>query len=152
VLFPISGAVLAGTKILNHAIFGEKVAVGKSWGNPNPLGVICCIIGRHIIKDNLAERRRTLSYIQNHVNHPARQSAHQFAHIRIPLKVQASDCPPFGVAFVGLYEFDALHEMHVTVLQEIALSVVLREIASMIAKAGKPDYLYGLHLQCFDFQ
>src|SRR5918997_6937428 len=84
--------------------------MGEAGWNPDPFGVILVALNRHVVGDDLAVRWRSLAHIKDDVDHVTTNSPHEFAHVRVPLKVQPANRPHTGETLVGLDEADATHE------------------------------------------
>jgi len=71
----------------------------------------------------------------------AADGAHQLAHERVPLEMQAADGFGTRKALVYLQELEPFHEGQVRRVEEIAFAVGFGEVSSVVAEPGIADHL-----------
>jgi hypothetical protein len=128
----------------------------ETWGNPNPLTVVLITIARHVVSDNTPKRWGTLTNIKDKINHPPRKSSYQLAHIGIPLEVQPSNCSFPRTTFVPLDKLDAVKDLGVRQIVQVAFPERFGEVTSFITESRESHNLYlgnfqGLYLQNFHY-
>src|SRR6516225_6265138 len=136
-----SGTIFAGTKIFDLGILSEKIAVRKSRRDPDPFVMLLPAIGRHVVRDDFAEVGRSLSDIQDQIDHVSLDGPDHFPHVGIPLQMEPANRPRFGETFIGLQKFHVFHKPQERMIAKIALAKMLAEVAAMIAKPRKPNNL-----------
>ena len=106
------------------------------WANPGGTQihsrVLLVALDRHVVGDDLAVRRRSLTDVEDDVDHVTADGAHEFAHVRVPLKVQPANGPRAGETLVGLDEADTAHEGQCVAGFEIAESILFAEIPPVV--------------------
>jgi hypothetical protein len=80
----------------------------------------------------------------------AAQSPDQLSHVRIPLKVQASDGSRLGIALVALAELDVFQKRQVA--QKIAFPEKLSKVPAIVREPCKADYPDVRYHQAFHIQ
>src|SRR3989442_7861481 len=132
--------VLTTAEILDRCLGEEHVPVRETWRNPYPLSERVLPVCWHLIRDCLPESRRTLSDIEDDIDHVAAQGSNELAHVGIPLEVQAADRAGPRPALVGLGKLDAIQERGERTRSNITGAKRLREIAPLVTESGKPDH------------